>query len=243
MRLFLRNLERLKRPSNISDSDSRGDSAKGRFYYTWSPRAFVDSENRSTTLNLFISSFNSSHICRLTLKDRLRQIIIQGASKAWNSSSYSISPRCLFKQDFTPANPASRLSSHTPIPVTHSRHSAEVFLSTVLSDTATPSSKAFTDFTSNAETGVKHKCEACKKLQKKEDRKRGVISKLTALIFREPWLETEGKAGASEKAAWGMEVEGTEGAEKAAGGVVVVDDDDGLTKELRGRVQDSAGGR
>jgi hypothetical protein len=35
----------------------------------------------------------------------------------------------------------------------------------------------------------------------------GAIEELKALVFREPWLETEGMAGAPEKAAWEMEGE------------------------------------
>ncbi|OAL23162.1 hypothetical protein AYO22_06655 [Fonsecaea multimorphosa] len=129
--------DKMARPAFLS----RMFSSKGRFYRTLPPRAAVavavNSENSSMTLKTFISVFNSSQICRITLKNRLRQIIIQGASKAWNPSSCSISPRNLFKQDFkpadpaSPASPASRLFSHASLPhsVTYSLHSVQISLS------------------------------------------------------------------------------------------------------------------
>ncbi|KIW35409.1 uncharacterized protein PV07_02107 [Cladophialophora immunda] len=261
---------------------SRIFSSKGRFYRTMSPRVSVDGENSSTTLKTFISVFNSSHISRITLKDRLRQIIIQGASKAWNPSSCSISPQNLFKQDFKPADPAPHLSSHTSSLVTTPLHSVQVSLSAFLSDTATPSSTVTRSnishisdpSSSHDEMCFKYKCDACEKarydfcqnyLQNQEERKwcdvaveepwggmlkrchtcttiTGAIKELKALVFREPWLVTEGMAGAPEKAAW--EKEGEE-EEEAVGGVVVVDDDDdatpdGYTKEERDRVRREA---
>ncbi|KIW77910.1 hypothetical protein Z517_07743 [Fonsecaea pedrosoi CBS 271.37] len=260
---------------------SRMFSSKGRFYRTtMPPSATVNSKNPSTVLKTFISVFNSSQICRITLKDRLRQIIIQGATKAWNPSSSSISPRNLFKQTFKPTDPASRLSSHeyhTSLPGTHSLLSVEVSLSAFLSDSPTsPATDTQSSTSTYAETSksqadmcFKYKCDACKKanynfcedyLQNEEDRKWcnvavenpwgsmlkrchscatviGAIKELKALVFREPWLLTEGMAGAPEKAAWEKEEE-----EEAAGGLAVVDTDDddtpdGYTKEERDRIR------
>ncbi|EXJ70531.1 uncharacterized protein A1O5_06601 [Cladophialophora psammophila CBS 110553] len=69
---------------------------------------------------------------------------------------------------------------------------------------------------------------------------RGVIRELKALVFREPWLVTEGMAGAPEKAAWEEGEEDGDG--EAAGDDVVNDDDtpDGFTKEERDRVRREA---
>ncbi|KIX96964.1 uncharacterized protein Z520_07078 [Fonsecaea multimorphosa CBS 102226] len=281
--------DKMARPAFLS----RMFSSKGRFYRTLPPRAAVavavNSENSSMTLKTFISVFNSSQICRITLKNRLRQIIIQGASKAWNPSSCSISPRNLFKQDFkpadpaSPASPASRLFSHASLPhsVTYSLHSVQISLSAFLSDTETSSSATtqsnISDTASSpAKMCYKYKCDACKKakydycqdyVQNEGARngcnaiveekpwggklKRcqacttitGAIKELKALVFREPWLVTEGMAGAPEKAAWEKEGEEGEEEEGAVGGVVVDDDDDtpdGYTREERARIRREA---
>ncbi|KIW72993.1 hypothetical protein PV04_01149 [Phialophora macrospora] len=58
-----------------------------------------------TTLQKFVGVFNSSPVCRATLKNELRHIIIKGAFKAWKPSASdtptSVVPRDLFYQDIT----------------------------------------------------------------------------------------------------------------------------------------------
>ncbi|OCT54026.1 hypothetical protein CLCR_11100 [Cladophialophora carrionii] len=57
------------------------------------------------TLKKFIFVFRSSPVCRATLKNKLRHIIIRGAFKAWKPSAPDtpsfVVPRDLFYQDIT----------------------------------------------------------------------------------------------------------------------------------------------
>jgi hypothetical protein len=59
------------------------------------------------TLQKFVFVFSSSPICRATLKNKLRQIVIKGAFRAWKPSASdtptSVVPRDLFNQDITTA--------------------------------------------------------------------------------------------------------------------------------------------
>jgi len=63
----------------------------------------------------------------------------------------------------------------------------------------------------------------------------GAIKELKSLVFREPWLLTEGMAGAPEKAAWEMEEEVKGGGEDEEDATP-----DGWTKEEREKIRREA---
>jgi hypothetical protein len=65
----------------------------------------------------------------------------------------------------------------------------------------------------------------------------GAIQELNALVFREPWLVTEGVAGAPQKEAWELEAEDGEGVEEEDVGS---DPLDGLTAEEREKLRRAA---
>ena len=63
----------------------------------------------------------------------------------------------------------------------------------------------------------------------------GVIKELQSLVFREPWLTTEGKAGAPQSAAWEIGEEHWDEEYDSEG-----EDADGFTKEERRKVRQEA---
>ncbi|OCT54027.1 hypothetical protein CLCR_10981 [Cladophialophora carrionii] len=65
----------------------------------------------------------------------------------------------------------------------------------------------------------------------------GAIKELNALVFREPWLVTEGVAGAPQKEAWELEGEDGAGVEEEDAGT---DPLDGLTAGERAKRRDAA---
>ena len=238
-----------------------------KFYRTLSLASTVLAQKQDETLQSFKTILDSSPIRGNTFKDRLRQILLVGAFKAWKPSSQKssdfIALRTLFDQDLTPVvlREASKTLFKTFATATTiaSRSSSLITLypSTLQSDITLSSPDSIMCF--------KYKCDACKKgkydyckeyIEHYEERKYctvevekpwgkylkrchtcvtivGAITELQSLVLREPWLLTEGMAGAPEKAAWEVE-------EKKKG---VEEEDatpDGWTKEEREKIRREA---
>ncbi|EXJ64534.1 hypothetical protein A1O7_00870 [Cladophialophora yegresii CBS 114405] len=218
-----------------------------------------------TTLQNIIFAFNSSTVCRATLKDKLRHIIIRGAFKAWKPSASdtpaSVGLHDLFYQDITAA--------------VLDALSQQFFSSFSSFETVTPRpptlAKLYRQYDTVTIDWYDYKCDACKRgkydycreyLENYGGGRRwcnveqeqpwghklkrchtcvtivGVIKELNALVFREPWLVTEGVAGAPQKEAWEMEGEDVAGIEEEED--AVSDPLDGLTAEERGKLRHAA---
>ncbi|KAJ9608921.1 hypothetical protein H2200_006692 [Cladophialophora chaetospira] len=198
------------------------------FYRTFLART-SPSKDFDKTLQLFVLVFSSSTVCRATLKDKLRQILLKGAFATRTTTPTSTRPSSVVQRDLFEdiTEPLLRELSLRFFTSFDSRSKYD-YCKEILENWET--GRHWCNIEVEEPWGkLLKRCHTCKTLV-------GARIALESLVLREPWLITEGVAGAPIKEAWEVE-----GEEKKEG-----DEDeedatpDGWTKEEREKMRREA---